>query len=69
MQSYYHYKINDESYYLKSSKYNIMIFDFGFAKKINANTINDDIIEDYLRIFHAFPNKKIFLGKVLQPQK
>lgn len=59
-EGYYHYIINDVDYYLKSSKYNIMIFDFGFAKKINADSINDDVTEDYLRIFHAFPNKKKF---------
>ena len=57
-EGYYHYKINGVSYYLKSCKYNIMIFDFGFSKKINMDNLNNNMIEDYLIIFHAFPNKK-----------
>jgi len=57
---YYHYNINGENFYLKSCKYNIMIFDFGFAKKINNDyNITSNMLEDYIRIIYAFSNKKI----------
>lgn len=57
---YYHYNINDNNYYLKSCKYNMMIFDFGFSKKNNPdNKITSKMLEDYIRIIHAFSNKKI----------
>jgi hypothetical protein len=56
-KGYYHYIFNGKDYYLKSCKYNIMIFDYGFATDISkAKTI--DIAEDYLRIIHSFINKK-----------
>jgi len=55
---YYHYKINNIDYYLKSCKYNIMIFDFGFAKKIKKLNITKKILKDYLRIINAFYNNK-----------
>ena len=56
-KGYYHYIFNGKDYYLKSCKYNMMIFDYGFATDIsNAKTI--DIAEDYLRIIHSFINKK-----------
>ena len=55
---YYHYTFNGKDYYLKSCKYNIIIFDYGFAKDISiVNTV--EIAEDYLRIIHAFMNKKV----------
>jgi len=56
---YYHYKINNIDYYLKSCKYNIMIYDFGFAKKIKKLNIKKNILKDYLRIINAFYNNKI----------
>ena len=56
---YYHYKINNIDYYLKSCKYNIMIFDFGFAKKIKKLNITKKILKDYLRIINAFYNNKL----------
>ena len=57
-RGYYHYIFNGKDYYLKSCKYNVMIFDFGFAKDISrVSTI--DIAEDYLRIIHAFMNKRV----------
>ena len=56
---YYHYKINNIDYYLKSCKYNIMIYDFGFAKKIKKLNIKKKILNDYLRIINAFYNNKI----------
>ena len=56
-KGYYHYTFNGNDYYLKSCKYNVMIFDYGFAKDISTvKTV--DIAEDYLRIIHAFINKK-----------
>ena len=56
-KGYYHYIFNGKDYYLKSCKYNIMIFDYGFAMDISkVKTV--DIAEDYLRIIHAFINKK-----------
>jgi predicted unusual protein kinase regulating ubiquinone biosynthesis (AarF/ABC1/UbiB family) len=36
---YYHYIFNGKNYYLKSCKYNIMIYDFGFANEINNQII------------------------------
>jgi len=60
---YYHYFFNGKDYYLKSCKYNIMIYDYGFANKINNQinniNVNITIAEDYLRIISAFMNKKI----------
>jgi hypothetical protein len=60
---YYHYIFNGKDYYLKSCKYNIIIFDFGFANEINDKisniNVNITIAEDYLRIIPAFMNKKM----------
>jgi len=64
---YYHYKFNDKDYYLKSCKYNIIIYDYGFAKELNNNTTDKEIIKkqnkniyaDYYKIIHAFINKKV----------
>tara|TARA_Y100000389_G_scaffold49970_1_gene45657 strand:- start:62 stop:1309 length:1248 start_codon:yes stop_codon:yes gene_type:complete len=59
-QGYYFYKINDINYYLKSCKYTMLIFDFGFAKSIDkSNILTYKVIDDYMRIIHAFANKKI----------
>jgi len=59
-QGYYFYKINDINYYLKSCKYTMLIFDFGFAKSIDkSNILTNKVIDDYMRIIHAFANKKI----------
>ena len=58
---YYHYTFNGNDYYLKSCKYNIIIFDYGFAERIeeqNIATINDD----YFKITYAFMNKKTGWG-------
>jgi hypothetical protein len=62
---YYHYIYDQKDYYLKSCKYNIMIYDFGFAKKINiledAQAIikkKDEIYDDYKKITNAFITKK-----------
>ena len=71
---YYHYVFDGKDYYLKACKYNIIIFDYGFARKINMNAKNDLILankeskrifEDYRRIINAFMNKKSGWGKYL----
>jgi|UniRef100_A0A6C0LZM5 hypothetical protein len=68
---YYHYICDGKDYYLKSCKFNIIIFDYGFSRRINANMKNIDIVkkesknvfEDYSRIINAFMNKKTGWGK------
>ena len=59
---YYHYIFDNKDYYLKSCKYNIIIYDYGFAKKINTidnkKTDNKYIWKDYKKICNAFINKK-----------
>jgi hypothetical protein len=71
---YYHYVFDGKDYYLKACKYNIIIFDYGFARKINMNAKNDlmlankeskRIFEDYRRIINSFMNKKSGWGKYL----
>ena len=65
-KGYYHYIFNDKNYYLKACKYNIIIYDYGFAKQINNNTADKEVIRtqnhyiygDYYKIIHAFINKK-----------
>jgi hypothetical protein len=65
-RGYYHYKCDGKDYYLKSCKYNIIIYDYGFSKKINENMNNNQIVmteskyifADYIRILNAFMNKK-----------
>jgi len=67
---YYHYICDGKDYYLKSCKYNIIIFDYGFATKINTNMKNKNIVkeesknlsEDYTKIIYAFMNKKTGWG-------
>ena len=60
---YYHYIFNGKDYYLKSCKYNIMIYDFGFATKINTidnhkkKKDNKYIYKDYKKISNAFINE------------
>lgn len=59
-EGYYYYKINGVDYYLKSCKYTMLIFDFGFAKSIDKdNKLSYKVIDDYMRIIHAFANEKI----------
>jgi hypothetical protein len=42
---YYHYVLNDKNYYLKSCKYDVMIYDFGLSKNIE---MDDEILRDYI---------------------
>jgi len=58
---YYHYTFNGKNYYLKSCKYNIIIFDYGFAERIEEQDIAT-INADYFQITHAFMNKKTGWG-------
>ena len=65
-RGYYHYICDGNDYYLKSCKYNIIIFDYGFSRKINENMNNNLVVmseskyifADYIRILNAFMNKK-----------
>ena len=66
-KGYYHYIFDNTDYYLKATKCNIIIFDYGFARKILPynkgseialiNRQNRKITEDYQRIINAFFNK------------
>jgi hypothetical protein len=57
-KGYYHYIFNGKSYYLKSCPYNIMIYDFGFAR-LKDETRNSKIYvyRDYAKIINAFIKK------------
>ena len=51
IQGYYHYIYNSKDFYIKNSKYNIMISDFGESKSIDSST---DIMKDYTKFTHTF---------------
>tara|TARA_R100001198_G_C5240725_1_gene218041 strand:+ start:760 stop:2106 length:1347 start_codon:yes stop_codon:yes gene_type:complete len=56
---YYHYKLGPTDYYVEASKYNIMLYDFGLAKKFDSDWKGGfAILGDYYRIVNAFINKK-----------
>jgi hypothetical protein len=64
-KGYYHYTFQGKDYYLKSCKYNMMIYDYGFSKKIDSpedaeGTIKkkEAIFNDYQKIIHAFIMRK-----------
>jgi hypothetical protein len=65
---YYHYTFNGKNYYLKSCKYNIIIFDYGFAERIEEQDIAT-INADYFQITHAFMNKKTGWGNYIDLPK
>jgi hypothetical protein len=56
--TYYMYKFKNITYYLKSCKYNVMIYDFGLSSNIlqykDYRVINNLIIDDYQRIIDCF---------------
>jgi hypothetical protein len=56
--TYYMYKFKNVIYYLKSCKYNIMIYDFGLSSNIllykDYRIINNLIVEDYQKIIGCF---------------
>ena len=56
-KGYYHYVFNGKDYYLKSCKYNIIIFDFGAAKYVYDEQDITNIQYDYARILNAFSRK------------
>jgi hypothetical protein len=56
-KGYYHYVFNGKDYYLKSTKYNIIIFDFGAVKYIWDQNDIINIHYDYKRILYAFMKK------------
>lgn len=58
-RGFYHYKLGSTDYYVEASKYNIMLYDFGSAKKFDSDWRGSfSILGDYYRIVHAFINKK-----------
>jgi len=69
-KGYYHYIFNGNSYYLKACKYNIIIYDYGYAKPIvkpkkntllsNVNNQTRSITFDYSNIIHSFMNSKYY---------
>ena len=56
-RGYYHYVFNGKDYYLKSCKYNIIIFDFGSANHVYDEQDITNIQYDYARILNAFSRK------------
>ena len=62
-KGYYHYIFNGKDYYLKSCKYNIIIYDYGFARRIDTYTKDDasegkiSIYKDYTKIINVFIKK------------
>jgi len=57
-KGHYHYRVGVEDYYLPSCDYNMMIYDFGLAKKITNDLVGGRyVLADYLRIMNAFINK------------
>jgi serine/threonine protein kinase len=56
---YYHYRINNQNYYLKSCVYTIMLYDFGLSEKINARWHDvTSYRQDLDRILYAFRNQR-----------
>jgi hypothetical protein len=62
---YYHYVFNKKDYYLKSSKYNVIIYDFGHSKYIgmNKNEFRDYIIDItiFVKKIYELSTEKIIL--------
>jgi len=50
---YYHYVYNGFHFYIKSCKYNILLFDFGESSSIH-DVNNELLCDDYIRILYAF---------------
>ena len=66
-KGYYHYIFNGKNLYLKACKYNIMIYDYAFSKKIKKNNIKK-IMDDYLLIIPAFLNEDYENDKSFSPE-
>jgi len=54
-KGYYKYKYKQDEFYLESCPYNMMLYDFGLAKKPN---VNSEFYNDFYRIIHAFIPEK-----------
>ena len=54
IKGYYHYRVNGKDVYLKACKYNLMIYDYGFAKKDTIIGTSGRLSLDYRRILMAF---------------
>jgi len=65
-KGYYHYIFNGKNLYLKACKYNIMIYDYGFSKKIKKDNVKK-IIEDYVLIIPEFLNQDYENDRSLSP--
>jgi len=65
-KGYYHYIFNGKNLYLKACKYNVMIYDYAFSKKIKKNNVKK-IMDDYLLIIPAFLNEDYENDKSLSP--
>ena len=50
---YYHYVYKGNNFYIKSCKYNILLFDFGESNSI-SNVDNERICDDYIRVIYSF---------------
>ena len=58
-ETYYHYKLNDKNFYLKSCNYEVVINDFGFSNSLMSyKGVNDRnlFVDDYMRIIECFVN-------------
>jgi hypothetical protein len=65
-RGYYHYIFNGKNLYLKACKYNIMIYDYGFSKKIKRNNVKK-IMGDYFNIIPTFLNEDYENDRDLSP--
>lgn len=59
---YYHYVFHKKDYYLKSCKYNVMIYDFGLSKYIGINKNNLNELIDYIIDITTFVKNIISLS-------
>jgi hypothetical protein len=53
-KGYYHYIFNGNSFYLKSCKYNVMLYDFSYTGKIRSKKSILKILSDYTEIITTF---------------
>jgi hypothetical protein len=53
---YYHYVYKGLNFYIKSCKYNILLFDFGESNSI-SNVNNEKICDDNIRVLYSFMSK------------
>jgi len=54
VRGYYHYIFNGSNFYLKSCKYNVMLYDFGYANIIRSKRSILKILSDYTEIILVF---------------